>query len=115
MQRHLDNAFKQLGVENMYCPLLIPMSHLAKEAKHIEFATECAVVTHHRLRKTADGTLQPDGPLEEPLIIRPTSETIIGEAFARWIQSYRDLPLLRNQWANVVRWENAAARFFTNS
>ena len=107
IQQDLDRRFKETGHENCYFPLFIPMSFLAKEAEHVEgFAKEMAVVTHHRL-KTIDGKLQPDPEalLEEPLIVRPTSETIIGDAFSRWIQSYRDLPMLVNQWANVVRWE----------
>lgn len=106
MQKHLDASFKLEGAENAYFPLFIPLSYLQKEANHVEgFATECAVVTHHRLAKDADGQLQPEGELEEPLIVRPTSEMIIGESFSRWIESYRDLPLKINQWANVVRWE----------
>ncbi|MEM6886045.1 MAG: proline--tRNA ligase [Verrucomicrobiota bacterium] len=106
MQRHLDRMFKQTGHENAYFPLFIPLSYLQKEADHVEgFAKECAVVTHHRLEPDADGNLKPAGELTEPLIVRPTSETIIGAAFARWVESYRDLPLLLNQWANVVRWE----------
>lgn len=106
IQRTMDDAFKATGHKNLYFPLLIPMSFMQKEAEHIEgFAKECAVVTHHRLAKDADGKLTPASPLEEPYIIRPTSETIIGEAFSRWVQSYRDLPILVNQWANVVRWE----------
>lgn len=106
MQRVLDDWIKETGHKNLYFPLMIPMSFLQKEAEHIEgFAKECAVVTHHRLATDADGKLVPAGPLEEPYIIRPTSETIIGDAFSRWVQSYRDLPLLINQWANVVRWE----------
>ncbi|MSP21297.1 MAG: proline--tRNA ligase [Alphaproteobacteria bacterium] len=107
IQQQLDRRFKETGHQNCYFPLFIPMSFLAKEAEHVEgFAKEMAVVTHHRL-KTIDGKLQPDpdAKLEEPLIVRPTSETIIGDAFQRWIQSYRDLPMLLNQWANVVRWE----------
>ena len=96
---------KNTGHENAYFPLFIPLSYLEKEAKHVEgFAKECAVVTHHRLEEK-NGRLVPTGELEEPLIVRPTSETIIGESFSRWIESYRDLPLLINQWANVVRWE----------
>ena len=87
-------------------PLFIPKSFLQREAEHVDgFAKECAVVTHSRLEADADGILQPAGELDEPLIVRPTSETIIGDLFARWVQSYRDLPLLINQWANVVRWE----------
>jgi len=106
IQRELDRRFKATGHRNAYFPLFIPMSHLQKEADHVEgFAKECAVVTHSRLEADADGRLKPAGPLEEPLIVRPTSETIIGDVFSRWVQSYRDLPLLINQWANVVRWE----------
>jgi prolyl-tRNA synthetase len=106
MQRALDDMFKATGHVNAYFPLFIPLSFLQKEAAHVEgFAKECAVVTHHRLEADADGKLVPAGELEEPLVVRPTSETIIGDAFARWVQSYRDLPLKINQWANVVRWE----------
>ncbi len=106
MQRVLDGMFKATGHENAYFPLFIPLSFLQKEADHVEgFAKECAVVTHHRLEPDAEGKLRPAGPLEEPLIVRPTSETIIGSTYARWVQSYRDLPILINQWANVVRWE----------
>ncbi len=106
IQHVLDEAFKATGHKNLYFPLMIPMSFMQKEAEHVEgFAKECAVVTHHRLAHDDQGKLVPAGPLEEPYIIRPTSETIIGEAFSRWIQSYRDLPLLINQWANIVRWE----------
>src|SRR3984957_8430584 len=107
MQEELDRRFKETGHENCYFPIFIPISFIAKEAEHVEgFAKEMAVVTHHRL-KNIDGKLQPDpdAKLEEPLVVRPTSETIIGDAFQRWIRSYRDLPLLLNQWANVVRWE----------
>ena len=105
MQKVLDHKFKETGHQNAYFPLFIPLSYLQKEAEHVEgFAKECAVVTHHRL-ETKDGKLVPAGPLDEPLIVRPTSETIIGESFSRWITSYRDLPLLINQWCNVVRWE----------
>lgn len=105
MQRQLDDRIKRTGHQNAYFPLFIPLSFLEKEAKHVEgFAKECAVVTHHRLEEK-NGKLVPTGELEEPLIVRPTSETIIGESFSRWIESYRDLPLLINQWANVVRWE----------
>lgn len=112
MQRVLDDAFKATGHKNLYFPLMIPLSFMQKEAEHVEgFAKECAVVTHHRLAKDADGKLAPASPLEEPYIIRPTSETIIGDAFARWIQSYRDLPLLVNQWANIVRWEMRTRMF----
>jgi prolyl-tRNA synthetase len=106
MQRALDHAFKKRGHQNAYFPLMIPLSFMQKEAEHIAgFAKECAVVTHHRLAKDAEGKLVPASPLEEPYVIRPTSETIIGDAFSRWIQSYRDLPLCINQWANIVRWE----------
>ena len=106
IQKELDKRFKETGHKNAYFPLFIPMSYLQKEADHVEgFAKECAVVTHSRLEADADGKLQPAGKLEEPLIVRPTSETIIGELFSKWVQSYRDLPLLINQWANVVRWE----------
>ncbi|TWT99113.1 Proline--tRNA ligase [Botrimarina colliarenosi] len=108
IQRGLDTRFKETGHENAYFPLFIPMSFLEKEAEHVEgFAKECAVVTHHRLEPDGKGGLQPapSAKLEEPLIVRPTSETIIGATFARWVQSYRDLPILINQWANVVRWE----------
>jgi len=106
IQRVLDRKFKDTGHENAYFPLFIPKSFLEKEAAHVKgFAKECAVVTHHRLEAGPDGTLVPAGKLEEPLIVRPTSETIIGAMFAKWAQSYRDLPLLINQWANIVRWE----------
>ncbi|MBC8354835.1 MAG: proline--tRNA ligase [Planctomycetes bacterium] len=106
MQRVLDRMFKDTGHVNAYFPLFIPLSFIEKEAAHVEgFAKECAVVTHHRLEPGPDGGLVPAGPLEEPYIVRPTSETIIGATYARWIQSYRDLPILINQWANVVRWE----------
>ncbi|GBU21903.1 prolyl-tRNA synthetase [Fibrobacteres bacterium R8-0-B4] len=106
IQRALDAMFKATGHKNAYFPLFIPKSFLEKEAQHVEgFAKECAVVTHHRLQAGPDGKLVPAGELEEPLIVRPTSETIIGAMFAKWTQSYRDLPLLINQWANVVRWE----------
>jgi prolyl-tRNA synthetase len=108
IQRALDRMFKDTGHKNAYFPLFIPKSFLEKEAEHVEgFAKECAVVTHHRLVAGPGGGLIPDpeAQLEEPLIVRPTSETIIGAAFASWVQSYRDLPLLINQWANVVRWE----------
>jgi len=105
IQKHLDAMIKATGHSNAYFPLFIPLSFLEKEAAHVEgFAKECAVVTHHRL-EARDGKLVPTGELEEPVVVRPTSETIIGESFARWVQSYRDLPLLINQWANVVRWE----------
>ena len=108
MQRQLDVMFKATGHKNAYFPLFIPLSYLEKEAAHVEgFAKECAVVTHHRLEVGADGKMRPapSAQLTEPLIVRPTSETIIGAAYAKWVQSYRDLPILINQWANVVRWE----------
>ncbi len=109
MQRTLDDMFKQTGVQNAYFPLLIPKSFLSREAEHVEgFAKECAVVTHYRLKTndTHDGVVvDPEAKLEEELIIRPTSETIIWNTFKNWIHSYRDLPLLVNQWCNVMRWE----------
>jgi len=106
IQRLLDARFKETGHVNAYFPLLIPKSYLEREAEHVEgFAKECAVVTHHRLQESPDGGLEPAGKLEEPYIIRPTSETIIGEVYSKWVQSYRDLPILVNQWANVMRWE----------
>ncbi|MGC1513955.1 MAG: proline--tRNA ligase [Maribacter sp.] len=109
MQAGLDKMFKETGHENAYFPLFIPKSYLSKEASHVEgFAKECAVVTHYRLKNAEDGSgiiVDPDAKLEEELIVRPTSETIIWDTYRRWIQSYRDLPLLINQWANVVRWE----------
>jgi len=106
IQRDLDRRFKDSGHVNAYFPLLIPQSFLTKEAEHVEgFAMECAIVTHSKLEKGADGKLKPGGELEEPLIIRPTSETVIGHMYAQWIQSYRDLPILINQWCNVMRWE----------
>ena len=106
MQRELDQMFKATGHENAYFPLFIPKSFLEKEAEHVEgFAKECAVVTHHRLEAGPDGGLEPAGKLEEPLVVRPTSETIIGSMYSKWIQSYRDLPVKINQWCNVVRWE----------
>lgn len=108
MQRTLDGMFKATGHKNAYFPLLIPLSYLAKEAAHVEgFAKECAVVTHHRLEADGSGGLRPapSAQLIEPLVVRPTSETIIGATYAKWVQSYRDLPILINQWANVVRWE----------
>ncbi len=106
MQAQLDKMFKATGHKNAYFPLFIPLSYLEKEAAHVEgFAKECAVVTHHRLEVGPEGKLIPAGKLTEPLVVRPTSETIIGASYAKWVQSYRDLPLLLNQWANVVRWE----------
>lgn len=106
IQGALDRMFKDTGHVNAYFPLFIPLSFFEKEAEHVEgFAKECAVVTHHRLEAKPGGGLRPAGELEEPLVVRPTSETIIGAMFAKWTQSYRDLPILINQWANVVRWE----------
>jgi prolyl-tRNA synthetase len=109
MQQALDKMFKDTGHSNAYFPLFIPKSFFSKEAAHIEgFAKECAVVTHYRLRNKADGTgieVDPEARLEEELVVRPTSETIIWNTYRNWIQSYRDLPILVNQWANVVRWE----------
>ena len=109
MQAELDRMFKETGHVNAYFPLFIPKSFLSKEAEHVEgFAKECAVVTHHRLKQDPDGPgliVDPEARLEEELIVRPTSETIIWNTYRNWIQSYRDLPILINQWANVVRWE----------
>jgi prolyl-tRNA synthetase len=117
IQQTLDRRIKETGHDNVYFPLFIPLSFFAKEAEHVEgFAKEMAVVTHHRL-KLIDGKLQPDpeAKLDEPLIVRPTSETIIGDAFSRWIKSHRDLPMLINQWANVVRWEMRTRLFLRTS
>ena len=109
MQSTLDKMFKDTGHVNAYFPLFIPKSYLAKEASHVEgFAKECAIVTHYRLKTSEDGkgvVVDPEAKLEEELIVRPTSETVIWNAYKKWIQSYRDLPILINQWANVVRWE----------
>ena len=109
MQAELDRMFKETGHVNAYFPLFIPKSYLSKEADHVEgFAKECAVVTHYRLKNSDDGkgvVVDPEAKLEEELIVRPTSETIIWDTYRGWIQSYRDLPILVNQWANVVRWE----------
>src|SRR3954468_11359235 len=108
MQRIFDGMLKATGHRNAYFPLFIPLSYLAKEAEHVEgFAKECAVVTHHRLESDGRGGLRPapSAELAEPLVVRPTRETIIGASYAKWVQSYRDLPILINQWANVVRWE----------
>jgi len=113
---NLDGMFKDTGVKNAYFPLFIPLSYLEKEAEHVEgFAKECAVVTHHKLEKGENGALVPAGELAEPLIVRPTSETIIGESMSKWISSYRDLPVLINQWANVVRWEMRTRIFLRTS
>ncbi len=114
VQRALDDMIKEAGVQNAYFPLLIPLSFISREAEHVEgFAKECAVVTHHRLEKGPKGNLipAPSAALEEPFIIRPTSETIIGDSMASWTQSYRDLPLKLNQWANVMRWEMRTRMF----
>jgi prolyl-tRNA synthetase len=118
IQKLMDARIKAAGVDNCYFPLFIPLSYFAKEAEHVEgFAKEMAVVTHHRLIGDGKGGLVPDpeAKLEEPLIVRPTSETVIGAAMARWIQSWRDLPLLTNQWANVVRWEMRTRMFLRTS
>ena len=118
MQRLLDDRIKAAGVQNAYFPLFIPLSNFTREAEHVEgFAKEMAVVTHHRLIADGKGGLVPDpeARLEEPLVVRPTSETIIGDAMSRWVQSWRDLPLLLNQWANVVRWERRTRMFLRTS
>ena len=119
IQHMLDAEFKKTGVQNAYFPLLIPKSFLSKEAEHVEgFAKECAVVTHYRLKSNEDHTgvvVDPDAKLEEELIIRPTSETIIWNTFRNWIHSYRDLPLLVNQWCNVMRWEMRTRLFLRTS
>ncbi len=119
MQQTLDKMFKETGVQNAYFPLLIPKSYLCREAEHVEgFAKECAIVTHYRLKNDPDGkgvVVDPAARLEEELIIRPTSETIIWGTFKNWIHSYRDLPLLINQWANVMRWEMRTRMFLRTS
>jgi prolyl-tRNA synthetase len=118
MQHLMDRRIKAAGVQNAYFPLFIPLGNFVREAAHVEgFAKEMAVVTHHRLISDGKGGLIPDpeAKLEEPLIVRPTSETIIGDAMSRWIQSWRDLPLLLNQWANVVRWEMRTRMFLRTS
>lgn len=119
MQRVLDDMFKQTGVQNAYFPLLIPKSFLCKEAEHVEgFAKECAVVTHYRLKNDPDGNgviVDPEARLEEELIVRPTSETIIWNTYKNWIHSWRDLPLLCNQWCNVMRWEMRTRLFLRTS
>lgn len=115
MQRQLDHEIRIRGHENVYFPLFVPVSYMQKEASHVEgFAKEMAVVTHHRL-VSADGQLQPAGELEEPIVVRPTSETVFGESMAEWVQSYRDLPIKLNQWANVVRWEMRPRVFLRTS
>ena len=118
IQRLLDDRIKATGHENCYFPIFIPLKNFAREAEHVDgFAKEMAVVTHHRLIADGDGGLKPDpeAKLEEPLVVRPTSETIIGDAMARWVRSWRDLPLLTNQWANVVRWEMRTRMFLRTS
>jgi prolyl-tRNA synthetase len=119
MQQALDKMFKDTGHVNAYFPLFVPKSFLAKEASHVEgFAKECAIVTHYRLKNAEDGSgviVDPDAKLEEELIIRPTSETVIWNSYKKWIQSYRDLPILINQWANVVRWEMRTRLFLRTS
>jgi len=116
IMHNLDDMFKSTGIKNAYFPIFIPLEFLEKEAEHVEgFAMECAVVTHHRLEKAPGGSLVPAGKLTEPLIIRPTSETIIGDSFSKWVSSYRDLPVLINQWANIVRWEMRTRIFLRTS
>lgn len=119
MQRLMDDMFKQTGVQNAYFPLLIPKSFLCREAEHVEgFAKECAVVTHYRLKNDPNGNgvvVDPDAKLEEELIVRPTSETIIWNTYKNWIKSWRDLPLLCNQWCNVMRWEMRTRLFLRTS
>lgn len=118
IQRLMDDRIKAAGVQNCYFPIFIPLANFEREAAHVEgFAKEMAVVTHHRLISDGRGGLKPDpeAKLEEPLVVRPTSETIIGDAMARWVQSWRDLPLLTNQWANVVRWEMRTRMFLRTS
>ena len=116
IQRLFDARIKKLGVQNAYFPLLIPVEYIAEEAEHIEgFAKECAVVTHHRLTKDVSGKLVPDGKLNEPFVIRPTSEVIIGKIISKWIQTYKDLPMKLNQWCNVMRWEMRPRLFLRTS
>jgi prolyl-tRNA synthetase len=117
IQRALDDMIREVGVKNAYFPLLIPLSFISREAQHVEgFAKECAVVTHHRLEMGEKGLVPaPSAKLEEPFIIRPTSETIIGDSMSRWVQSYRDLPLKLNQWCNVMRWEMRTRMFLRTS
>ena len=119
MQQTLDSMFKATGVQNAYFPLLIPKTFLCREAEHVEgFAKECAVVTHYRLKNAPDGSgviVDPEARLEEEFVIRPTSETIIWSTYKNWIQSYRDLPILINQWANVMRWEMRTRMFLRTS
>ena len=117
IQKTFDEMIKDLGVDNAYFPLLIPMEFMSREAEHVDgFAKECAVVTHHRLEQSENGLIpSPSAKLEEPYIIRPTSETIIGDSMSRWIQSYRDLPMKLNQWCNVMRWEMRTRMFLRTS
>jgi len=119
MQQALDKMFKDTGHSNAYFPLFVPKSFLAKEASHVEgFAKECAIVTHYRLKNAPDGSgviVDPDAKLDEELIVRPTSETVIWNSYKKWIQSYRDLPILINQWCNVVRWEMRTRLFLRTS
>jgi len=118
IQRLMDDRIKAAGIDNCYFPLFIPLEYFEREAEHVEgFAKEMAVVTHHRLIADDNGSLipDPDAKLEEPLVVRPTSETVIGSAMARWVQSWRDLPLRTNQWANVVRWEMRTRMFLRTS
>lgn len=116
IQRDLDRRFRATGHVNAYFPLLIPVSFLEREAQHVDgFAMECAVVTHYSLQKNEEGHLVPQSELAEPFVVRPTSETIIGHMYSQWIHSYRDLPLLVNQWANVMRWEMRTRLFLRTS
>lgn len=120
LQQQLDRRIKDTGAQNVYFPLLLPQSYLAREAEHVEgFAKECAVVTHHRLRQkrgeAAELEPDPDAELSEPLIVRPTSETLFWSAFKKWIHSHNDLPQLINQWVNVFRWEMRPRPFLRNS
>ncbi|MDP2812572.1 MAG: proline--tRNA ligase, partial [bacterium] len=118
IQKLLDKKIKDTGHKNMYFPLLIPKSFLNKEASHVKgFAKECAVVTHYRLKSNDNGELvvDDDAKLEEELIIRPTSETIINNSFSQWVKSWRDLPILINQWVNVMRWEMRTRPFLRTS
>ena len=119
MQQQLDRMFKETGAQNAYFPLLIPKSFFSREAEHVKgFAKECAVVTHYRLRASEDGNsveVDPSAKLDEELIIRPTSETIIWNTYKNWIHSWRDLPLMCNQWCNVMRWEMRTRPFLRTS
>ena len=115
IQKELDIRIKRMGVSNAYFPLFIPLSFFSKEASHVKgFAKECAVVTHYRLKESDDGkgvVVDPKAKLEEELIVRPTSETVMYDSFSRWISSWRDLPLKINQWANIIRWEKRTRPF----